>query len=148
MRSAILLLILAASGCSRWESMPDVEQPASPQVAETAAPFDCESAVAAINARLDALAKPVEPQPEPLPDEPPPPPPPPVQTTEADYWDAMAELVEDGLVDSTDVLLTMADILKADERLTDLRRIEVWRPARVVIDESNQASIAATLRGK
>lgn len=120
---ALFLLLLTgplvAGGCSHVVSLP-VEPVPAPAVAEHDDP---------------------PPQPVPVPE------PAPV-TTEADYWSAMAELVESGVVTSTDTLLQIAHMLRAEGRLVDIRRTDAWIPARVTIDESNRAAVAATLRGE
>lgn len=71
-------------------------------------------------------------------------------TTEADYWDSLAGLVESGRVTDTDVLLKMAELLKADGRIADESRLAQWKPlgARELIGDGNRASIAAKLRGQ
>lgn len=75
-------------------------------------------------------------------------PPRPQVSTEADYWDAIAELVESGLIDNTDVVLKIADHLKEAGHLSDLSRLEAWRPKRVNITEENRPAILKTLRAQ
>lgn len=67
--------------------------------------------------------------------------------TEQDYWEAIAERVEQGLIPDTDVILLIADNLKVDGRLTDLSRVQAWRPKRVEVTDANRAAVAKQLRG-
>lgn len=71
-------------------------------------------------------------------------------TTEADYWDSLASLVESGRVTDTDVLLKMAELLKADGKIVDDARLSTWRPlgARELIGDGNRAAIALKVRGR
>ncbi|MFV0446347.1 MAG: hypothetical protein ACK5Q5_22465 [Planctomycetaceae bacterium] len=131
MREALLLcLLLVGCGCSRI-SLPAPEPPAPTPVVPDPAPVP-------------------QPDPEPTPIKPAPQPPAPVVVeTEADYWDAIAELVESGDIDSTETVLNLAERLKQAGHLTDLSRLEEWAPPHpmVRIDDVVRSAVADKIRG-
>jgi hypothetical protein len=89
------------------------------------------------------------PRPQPAPAPAPQPAPAPVVDPAAAHWEAIAELIEAGEIPSTPALLALADRLQLSGRLSDLSRIEAWRPpaAAVVLDSANRAAVAARVRG-
>lgn len=105
---------------------------------------------AALGEKIDGTrVDPVEPEPE----DPEPDPEPgdrPCQTTEADYWDSMAEQVESGDIVNTDTLCKMADYAAGEKRrwLTDVSRLAPYRAANVRITEANRLDVARVLRGQ
>lgn len=133
MREALLLCsLLVACGCSRLR-VPIPPPPVPTPVVPTPVP------------------DPTVPRPVPTPVVPPPEPVvvPVVVETESDYWDALAELVESGDIDSTETVLNLAERLKQTGHLTDLSRLNEWAPPHplVRIDDVVRAAVAAKIRG-
>jgi hypothetical protein len=70
-----------------------------------------------------------------------------VSESDADYWDAIAEMVERGVIGDTDTVLRIADHLLMDGRIKDVTRLAPWRERRVVIDDANRADVLRVIRG-
>lgn len=72
-----------------------------------------------------------------------------IETTEDDYWDSLAALVEQGRITDTDVVCKLVELLKADGLIRDDGRIAEWKVlgGRKQIDDANRMSIVLTLRG-
>ena len=67
--------------------------------------------------------------------------------TAAEHWDALAQLVERGEIRHTDELIWIAERLQSMEYISDISRIDSYRPKMEKIDESNRDFIANALRG-
>lgn len=152
MRDALLLFSLLLSGCTVMLA-PETSHVPAPEVTPEPTPAPAVEVpadlpddasrpepCAALRAELSAAqAKVVELESRPA-----------AVTTEADYWDSLAALVESGRVTDTDVLLKMAELLKADGRVADDSRLAQWKPlgARELIGDGNRAAIALKVRGR
>jgi hypothetical protein len=96
--------------------------------------------------------RPVDPLPEPgpLPDplpKPEPEPPKPVEPTEADYWNALADLVEAGRFTNTDQIVLTAKSQKSLGHLKDLGRLSEYESKRSDVTDANKNFIANKIRG-
>ncbi len=100
--------------------------------------------------------KPVDPLPQPLPEpfpkpDPAPPvppePPKPVEPTEADYWNALADLVEAGRFTNTDQIVLTAKSQKSLGNLKDLGRLSEYETKRSDVTDANKNFIANKIRG-
>jgi hypothetical protein len=86
------------------------------------------------------------PKPDPLP-KPEPEPPKPVEPTEADYWNALADLVEAGRFTNTDQIVLTAKSQKSLGHLKDLSRLSEYEAKRSDVTDSNKNFIANKIRG-
>lgn len=89
-----------------------------------------------------------DPLPEPFPKPDPPKPPEPVKPTEADYWDALAELVEAGRFANTDQIVLVVESQKTLGHLVDISRIVEYQTKRSEVTDANKNFIANKIRGK
>jgi hypothetical protein len=100
--------------------------------------------------KVDPDVKPVDPLPQPLPDpfpKPDPEPPKPVEPTEADYWNALADLVEAGRFTNTDQIVLTAKSQKSLGHLKDLGRLSEYETKRSDVTDGNKNFIANKVRG-
>ncbi len=106
--------------------------------------------------KVDPDVKPVDPLPQPLPEpfpkpDPAPPvppePPKPLQYTEADYWNALADLVESGRFTNTDQIVLTAKSQKSLGHLKDLGRLSEYETKRSDVTDANKNFIANKIRG-
>lgn len=67
---------------------------------------------------------------------------------ESDYWSALADQIEAGLLGNTDLVMLTAKRLEKLGRLKDLDRLSEFASKRVDITEANRESIAKTVRGE
>lgn len=86
--------------------------------------------------------KPVDPLPLPKPE-----PPKPVEPTEADYWNALADLVEAGRFTNTDQIVLTAKSQKSLGHLKDLSRLSEYETKRSDVTDANKNFIANKIRG-
>jgi hypothetical protein len=95
---------------------------------------------------VDPLPLP-QPDPGPLPPPLPPEPPKPVEPTEADYWNALADLVEAGRFTNTDQIVLTAKSQKLLGHLKDLGRLSEYEAKRSDVTDANKNFIANKIRG-
>lgn len=95
---------------------------------------------------VDPLPLP-QPDPGPLPPPLPPEPPKPVEPTEADYWNALADLVEAGRFTNTDQIVLTAKSQKSLGHLKDLGRLSEYEAKRSDVTDANKNFIANKIRG-
>jgi hypothetical protein len=131
---AFLLVGMAGgmSGCNLLNALPD--KPDTPDVKP-----------------VDPLPQP-QPQPEPFPKPDPlplpePEPPKPVEPTEADYWNALADLVEAGRFTNTDQIVLTAKSQQKLGHLKDLSRLSEYEAKRSDVTDGNKNFIANKIRG-
>lgn len=84
------------------------------------------------------------PFPEPLPE---PKPPEPAKPTEADYWEALAELVEAGRFSNTDQIVLVVASQKTLGHIKDDSRISEYQAKRQEVTDANKNFIANKIRG-
>lgn len=87
------------------------------------------------------------PFPEPLPEPEPPKPPEPVKPTEADYWEALAELIEAGRFSNTDQIVLVVASQKTLGHIKDDSRISEYQTKRQEVTDANKNFIANKIRG-
>jgi hypothetical protein len=125
-----LLLPMSAglSGCNLLNALPDKDQTdVKPDPGPTPDPLP-------------------RPFPEPLPEPEPPKPPEPAEPTEADYWEALAELVEAGRFTNTDQIILVVASQKTLGHIKDDSRISEYQQKRQDVTDGNKAFIANKIR--
>jgi len=92
---------------------------------------------------------PLPPPVPPTPPEPPvpPEPPKPVEPTEADYWNALADLIEAGRFTNTDQIVLTAKSQQNLGHLKDLGRLAEYESKRQDVTDGNKNFIANKIRG-
>jgi len=131
-RLLIVFLLLAGmsggmSGCNLLNAIPD--KPDNPDVKPDPGPTP------------QPLPEPF-PKPDPLPE----PPKPPVYV-EADYWNALADLVEAGRISNTEQLVMVVESQKALKNIKDDSRVKEYQAKRSEVTDANRNFIANKLRG-
>lgn len=84
------------------------------------------------------------PKPDPLPE---PKPPEPLTYVEADYWNALADLVEAGRISNTEQIVMVVESQKALKNIKDDTRVKEYQAKRSEVTDANRNFIANKLRG-
>lgn len=118
------------SGCNLLNAIPDKDQTdVKPDPGPTPDPLP------------RPFPEPDPPKPEPLPE------PKPLVYVEADYWNALADLVEAGRVSNTEQIVMVVESQKTLGNIKDDSRIKEYQAKRSEVTDANKNFIANKLRG-
>jgi len=123
------------SGCNLLNSLPDKEDKDDQDVKPDPGPAPSPDPLP------EPFPKPDPPKPEPLPE------PKPLVYTEADYWNALADLVEAGRVSNTEQIVMVVESQKTLGNIKDDSRVKEYQAKRSEVTDANRHFIANKLRG-